>query len=108
MVSDLVGPSQPAQAVTIYESNPRPQRCLPTVEKEIRRIRLPQSRIDLIQLSKVERDSREQRRVDGFNAWIRLIDCPGSVIIDMDRNCRVRQVYVNGMCEVPNVDKTFD
>ncbi len=91
----------------IFERDPPVGRCLPVVEREIDRIALPRSRIDRIQISRREQDIRGSRRTTGFDGWVRLNDCPGSLVVDMDKNCRVRQVYSHGMCDVPGV-KSFD
>ena len=91
----------------LTERDPPADRCLPVVEQEIDRIALPRSRIDRIQISRQLEDIRGSQRTIGFDGWVRLNDCPGSVIVAMDKNCRVRQVYSRGMCTVPGV-KSFD
>ncbi len=83
------------------------QRCLTVVQREIDRIGLPRSRIDRIQISRQRREIRDNQRTVGFDGWVRLNDCPGSLVVDMDKNCRVRQVYSRGMCDVPGVT-SFD
>ena len=78
---------------TATERDPPPDRCLPIVQQEIDRIALPPSRIDRIQISRQVRQIRGFDRTTGFDGWVRLNDCPGSLVVDMDTNCRVRQVY---------------
>ncbi len=97
---------QPATAQSGPERNPPLQQCLPTVEQEIEHIEFPRSRIDRIQMVRRQQDISGKRRTIGFDGWVRLNDCPGSLIVDMDRSCRVRQVYVRGKCEVLGV-KTY-
>ncbi len=87
--------------------DPPANTCSAVVQQEIDRVGIPQTRIDRINISRQSRDIRGNTRTTGFNGWVRLNDCPGSLVVDMDRSCRVRQVYVRGMCDVPNV-KTFD
>ncbi len=89
------------------ERNPSSRGCEAVVQAEIDRIQLPRSRIERIQISPQTQDIRDNRRTVGFDGWVRLNDCPGSVVVDMDTSCGVRQVYARGMCEVPGV-KTFD
>ncbi len=40
-------------------------------------------------------------------AWVRLQSCKGYVIIDMDRHCRVRQVYGRGECSLGGALSTW-
>ena len=68
---------------------------------------LSRSRIDRIQISRQIREFRGSNRTTGFEGWVRLNDCPRSLVVDMDTNCRVRQVYSRGMCNVPGA-KSFD
>ena len=47
--------------------------------------------------------SGDHRRVIGIDAWVNFHSCKGSLVIDMDRHCRVRQVYTRYECEVPGI-----
>ena len=49
------------------------------------------------------RHGRNQERVIGFDAWVNFHSCKGSLVIDMDRYCRVRQVYTRYECKVPGI-----
>ena len=39
----------------------------------------------------------------GVDAYVRLHSCRGSLVIDMDEMCNVRQVYTRGKCDIPGV-----
>lgn len=52
-----------------------------------------------IQTTGKEGDTKER----GVNAWVRLYSCRGSLVIDMDDMCRVRQVYTRGKCDITGV-----
>lgn len=39
----------------------------------------------------------------GVDAYVRLHSCRGSLVIDMDEMCHVRQVYTRGKCDIPGV-----
>ncbi len=84
-----------------------PHRCLATVESEIVRVGLDRSRIRAVQIARQTRQIGDNLRTVGFDGWVRLSDCPGSMVVDMDLRCGIRQTYVRGMCGVDGV-KTFD
>ena len=42
--------------------------------------------------------------VIGVNAWVYLKSCPGSVVVDMDTTCRVRQGYSRGDCRIKGIE----
>ena len=84
-----------------------PHRCLATVESEIGRVGLVDGRIGAIQIARQVRQIGDNMRTVGFDGWVRLNDCAGSMVVDMDTRCGVRQTYVRGMCGVDGV-KTFD
>ena len=81
--------------------------CLPTVQAEIERVALDPARIDRISFSRQVQTFGDNNRTVGFDGWVRLNDCGGSMVVDMDTRCQVRQTYVRGMCGVAGV-KTFD
>ena len=47
--------------------------------------------------------TRDRSRVIGIDAWVNFHSCKGSLVIDIDRYCRVRQVYTRNECEVPGI-----
>ena len=100
----MVGPSA---AQVDARSATTPHRCLATVEAEIGRVGLVEARIEAIQIAQQIRQIGDNMRTVGFDGWVRLNDCAGSMVVDMDTRCGVRQTYVRGMCGVDGV-KTFD
>ena len=44
--------------------------------------------------------NRGRSRVTGFEAWVRLRSCEGALIIEFTRDCRQRQAYTRGKCEI--------
>ena len=43
---------------------------------------------------------------DGVTAWVSLNSCQGSVVIDLNRRCRINQSWTRGQCRVPGL-KSF-
>ncbi len=43
---------------------------------------------------------------DGVTAWVSLNSCKGSLVIDLNRRCRINQTWSRGECRVPGV-KSF-
>ena len=39
----------------------------------------------------------------GVVAWVDLEACSGSVVIEMNRRCRVKDAYTHGECRVPGL-----
>ena len=50
--------------------------------------------------------SRTGRALRGVTTWVSLKACKGSLVIDMNTQCRVRQAYTRGECRVPGL-KSF-
>ena len=70
--------------------------------------RLNQLDIDMADVRSIFYTRRTQTRGDddrvvGIDAWVNFHSCKGSLVIDMDRGCRVRQVYTRYECEVPGI-----
>lgn len=42
---------------------------------------------------------RSSSASDGFDGWVRLKTCSGHVVVDLDRECRVKRVYSRGDCK---------
>ncbi len=81
--------------------------CLAAVQAEIARVGLAETRIERIGFARQVRTLGDNNRTVGFDGWVRLNDCGGSMVVDLDTRCNVRQTYVRGMCGVAGV-KTFD
>ena len=50
---------------------------------------------------------RNSDRVLSILAWISLHSCQGYVIVDLTPQCRVRQVYGRGACNLGGAVKTW-
>jgi len=60
---------------------------------------------DVAEISYLPRTSgrRGGDRIIGYDAWINLKSCKGSLIVAFSRNCGVQQVYARNKCEFPGV-----
>lgn len=47
--------------------------------------------------------TRDGSFVAGYDAWVRLTTCSGALIVDLRRDCRVKQIYTRGDCSVAGV-----
>ena len=70
--------------------------------------RLNQLDIDMADVRKIFYSRQIQTRGDGhrvvgMDAWVNFHSCKGSLVIDMDVRCRVRQIYTRDECEVPGI-----
>ncbi len=54
-----------------------------------------------------QRGGRRSDRVVRILAWVSLQSCNGYLVIDMDRHCRVRQVYGRGECSLGGALSTW-
>ena len=79
--------------------------CRPVVEREIDRVHLDRADIRKIFIIKklVSTNGGEDSRVVGYNAWVDLKSCRGSMVVRLYRNCRVITVYTRHECRVPGV-----
>ena len=89
----LAGASAPAHA----------EPCEKTVAAELERLQVAPERIEGIVYQRRIRTSRNGAHVVGYEAWVDLAGCQGSLVIDMSRRCRVKQAYTRGDCRVTGV-----
>ncbi len=82
----------PAEAARNY--------CEATVAERLDRLNVEPSDIRGISYVPIRSGGRDHRRVVGILAWVSLQSCRGSVVIDMSRHCRIRQVYGRGACDL--------
>ena len=82
----------PAEAARKY--------CEATVAERLDSLNVEPS--DIRGISYVPDRSRnsDDGRVVGIVAWVSLRSCRGSLVIDMSRHCRIRQVYGRGACDL--------
>jgi hypothetical protein len=80
--------------------------CAPAVERRINEMKLNRSDIDRIGYVTVwENRPADNDRLRGIDAWV-YYKAGGALIVDMNRDCSVRQVYTRGVLRLPNV-KSF-
>jgi hypothetical protein len=54
-------------------------------------------------VAKVVAPGRTGRRIRGVTAWVSLVSCEGSLVIDLNNSCRVKQAYTRGQCRLPGL-----
>ncbi len=47
----------------------------------------------------VQRSGGEAALVRGIDAWVSFHSCKGSLVINMNRECHIKQVYTRGGCQ---------
>ena len=81
--------------------------CEATVTERLDRLNVEPSDVRSISCMKDIRGGRDGGRVVGITAWVSLRSCEGSVVIDMSRHGRVRQVYGRGACDLGGAVKVW-
>ena len=77
--------------------------CLDT---ELDRVGVPHDTVTKIRYAERTTAGDDNKRLIGIDAWVTLSNCErGSLVVAMDRNGRVREVYTRG-CEVAGVRST--
>ena len=87
--------STPSEAARAY--------CERTVAERLDRLNVDRSDVRLIYYELQRQFRGDNDRVVGILAWVSLRSCKGNLVINMDRYCRVRQVYTSYECEVPGI-----
>ena len=82
-----------------YGANP----CETVVADRLDRLNIELGDVRGITYARNIRSRRNNGRVVGYEAWVRFQSCKGALVIDMDRHCRVKQVYTRYECRVPGV-----
>ena len=78
--------------------------CSAAIEKKITELAVKRDDIDRISISPRYSDREgEGFRPLGFDAWVRFKSCPGALVIDLERDCSLRQAYTRGRCTLPGV-----
>ena len=81
--------STPAEAARAY--------CEGTVAERLDRLNVDRSDVRGI-FYDAQRGGRDNDHVVRILAWVSLQSCKGHLVIELDRHCRVRQVYGRGEC----------
>jgi len=77
--------------------------CEKTVAAQLERLQIDPDNVRDIAYQRRIRTSRNGAHIVGYEAWVGLANCRGSLVIGMSRRCRVKQVYSRGDCRVPGV-----
>ena len=74
--------------------------CKAAVRERLGRMRVNPNDIRSISIAARQRSNRRSRGPnDGFDGWVRLKSCSGHLVVNLDRECRVRRVYSRGDCK---------
>jgi len=76
-----------------------PHRCGKQAVARMAQLDVPESEIKKIVFSEVREDDRSNRLL-GYDAWVELKQCRGSVVINMSRDCEIKQTYTRGACKI--------
>ncbi len=68
--------------------------------------RIGQANVDAADVRKVsyllQRRAGNSGLVVGVDAWVSFHSCKGSLVISMNRQCHVKQIYARGDCQFPD------
>jgi len=76
--------------------------CAGTVAEKLAELGISQSDVGAA-FSVDQRETTERGRTVGYDVWVDLRSCPGVVVLNVDRACRVRSIYTRGGCSFPGV-----
>ena len=94
--------SQQTASETPFFQNPaeQGQSCRPSVDEELARLGVDQADIESVTFRRRETNflvaGSRQRRLQGFDAWVRPKDTAGYLVVQMFVNCSVDRVYTRG------------
>ena len=89
----------PAEAAQTY--------CEARVSERLDRLNVDPSDIRGIFYDAQRRGGRNSDRVVRILAWVSLQSCKGYLIVDLSPQCRVRQVYGRGACDLGGAVETW-
>ena len=72
--------------------------CERTVAERLDRLNVDRSDVRGIFYDAQRHGGRDNDRVVRILAWVSLQSCKGNLVIELDRHCRVRQVFSRGEC----------
>ncbi len=81
--------------------------CQEVVAQRLDRLDVDAADIRKINYIRIYQYSRAGEKLIGFEAWVGLHSCRGSLVVDMNRHCRVRQVYGRGECDLGGAVDTW-
>ena len=89
----------PAEAARTY--------CEATVSERLGRLNVDPADVRGIFYDVQRQGGRDNDRVRRILAWVSLQSCKGRLVIELDRHCRVRQVYGRGECSLGGALSTW-
>jgi hypothetical protein len=76
-----------------------PHRCAKPVTAKMAQLDISPSQIKLLVFADIVEDDRSARLI-GYDAWVDLKQCRGSVVVKMSRQCEVEEIYSRGACAI--------
>ncbi len=73
--------------------------CRLTVTRVLADLGVPPQDIRFLEMQPITQNRATRPLVVGVQGWVGLHSCQGSLVIDMSRTCRVRDVYGKDGCE---------
>jgi hypothetical protein len=73
--------------------------CQSTIDQYLQDHGIDASQIHRIVVVPLQRPSHDGDRVLGIEARIRMLSCRGSVVLEMNQSCHLRQAYGRGACK---------
>ncbi len=96
LVLSAVGPAEAAR--TYCEAN---------VMERLENLNVSPADISGISYDAIRHRGRNSDRLLNILAWVSLESCRGYVIVDLSPQCRVRQVYGRGACDLGGTVETW-
>ncbi len=76
-----------------------PHHCAKLVAEKLAQLDVAPPQIKRMVFVDIVEDGRSPRLV-GYEAWVDLKQCRGSVVLKMSRQCEVRETYSRGACDI--------
>jgi hypothetical protein len=77
--------------------------CEAVVKERLARMNIDPGDVRSISIAaRVRAQRRSGSSVSGFDAWVSLKSCRGSIVMSLSRECRIKRIYSKGDCKVPN------
>lgn len=77
--------------------------CQAALREHLARINIDAGDVRSTSVSARMQSRRGGNRVIGFDAWVGLNSCSGSLVLRMTRGCRLKEAYTRGDCRVPDL-----
>lgn len=77
--------------------------CQAKVREQLERMDIDAGEVRSTSVSSRTRSRRGGNRVIGFDAWVGLKSCEGSLVLRLNRSCRLKDAYSRGECRLPDL-----